>query len=198
VSINLRHVLCASAVFVFVAGCASAGPAKVTGAPRTARLSEPQLLAIASVLERRGDAMRAGQYLSLALAQGADSAQVVPRLLRLYVRDGQYRLALDLAENHLRRRPRDLRTRFVLGTLCTALGMSARAAEQYERVLAGAVQRDRHERLRADAHFALASLLHEQGQDVARADAHYRAYLRLRPAGQHAETARAALLTELP
>jgi hypothetical protein len=50
----------------------------------------------------------------------------------------------------------------------------------------------------AEAHFALASLLHECGRDHALADQHYRAYLALEPNGTYAEEARSLLLTELP
>ena len=48
------------------------------------------------------------------------------------------------------------------------------------------------------AHYALASLLHDKGRDLARADEHYRAYLTLQPHGDHADEARALLLKELP
>lgn len=187
---RLRMLLLATAVFA--AGCGAAAPPRPPAAGLAAgELSAAQLVEIAAALELRGDTLRAGQYLSLALERGAEAERIVPRLLRLYVRDGQYRLALDLAENHLRRHPRDLRTRFFLGTLCMGLGMSARAAEHYERVIAA-------DGARADAHFALASLLRAEGRDLGRADTHFRAYLRLSPAGVHAEEARGALLTELP
>jgi tetratricopeptide (TPR) repeat protein len=174
-------------------GCAGGPRAqpRTPAEPPQIQLTTGQLLEVAAVLEARGDGLRAGQYLSLALDRGAAPDSVVPRLLALYVRDGQYRLAIDLAENHLRRHPRDLRTRFVLGSLYVGLGLPQAAAEQYARVVGADPQR-------AEAHFALASLLHDEGQDLARADAHYRAYLRLAPEGPHAEEARAALLTELP
>ena len=143
------------------------------------------------MLEARGDALRAGQYLTLALAHGAPEARVVPRLLRLYVRDGQYRLAAERAENYLRRHPRDVHTRFVLASLYAGLAQPDHAAEQYRAVIAAAPAR-------ADAHFALASLLREEGHDLAEADTHYRAYLQLSPGGPHAEEARSALLKAMP
>jgi len=185
---RLRPLLACAAL---AAGCAAAAPVPAARPQLQAALSERQLVEIATALERRGDTLRAGQYLSLALERGADATRLVPRLLRLHVRGGQYRLARDLAENHLRRHPRDQHTRFFLGALYMGLGMSTNAVEQYERLL-------KADPARAEAHFALASVLRDQGQDLGRADAHYRAYLRLRPSGVHAEEARAALLTELP
>jgi tetratricopeptide (TPR) repeat protein len=160
-------------------------------APAQSGLSAQQALQVAQVLERSGDSSRASQYLTLALRLGADEHAVVPRLLRLYVRDGQYRLAVELAESYVRRHPNDRRTRLLLGTLYTGVGFDGLAERQYERVLAQDPKSD-------NAHFALASLLRARGQDFARADQHFRAYLQLAPSGAHAEEARAALLTELP
>lgn len=191
---TIRHTTRALARMVLLCalGCAGApGERAPARPPAPAALSNEQLLEVAALLERRGDTLRASQYLSLALDRGADEARVVPRLLRLYVRDRQYRLAIELAEHHLRRHPGDVRARFFLASLYTGLGMTAAAAGQYERVLAARPAW-------ADAHFALASLLRDGDQDLARADAHYRAYLQLQPRGVHAEEARAALLTELP
>jgi tetratricopeptide (TPR) repeat protein len=179
--------LCA-ALLALALGCAEA---QHPASPQPRALSAAQLLEIAALLEARGDALRSGQYLSLAIERGASQARVVPQLLRLYVRDGQYRLAVERAENYLRGHPRDVRTRFILGSLYLGLGMNERAAQQYQLVLAAAPER-------ADAHFALASLLREQGRDLARADSHFRAYLQLNPRGAHAEEARSALLQELP
>jgi tetratricopeptide (TPR) repeat protein len=109
----------------------------------------------------------------------------------MYVADGQYRLAIDLAENFLRTHPRDRSVRLFLGTLYAALASEAKAIEQYARVLAEAPDD-------AQTHFALASTLHQSGRERARADEHFRAYLALEPEGPHAEEARSLLLTELP
>jgi tetratricopeptide (TPR) repeat protein len=146
---------------------------------------------VASVLEQSGENMRAQQYLQQALRQGAPPKLVVPRLLRLYAADAQYRLAVDQAENYLRVHPRDQDVRRFLAALYGALDCHAQAVEQYARVLA-AEPKD------AQAHFALASTLHDSGQEPLRADQHFRAYLALDPRGAHAEEARSLLLTELP
>jgi tetratricopeptide (TPR) repeat protein len=169
--------------------CATSGAQR--GDEKFSRLDASELLAVASVLEQSGETMRAQQYLQQALRQGAAPKLAVPRLLRLYVADGQYRLAVDQAENYLRVHPRDRDVRRFLAALYGALDCHAQAVEQYARVLAAAPKD-------AQAHFALASTLHESGQEPLRADQHFRAYLALDPQGAHAEEARSLLLTELP
>jgi tetratricopeptide (TPR) repeat protein len=180
----LLAALCAA----WLCGCATSSAAR--GAPAVDALSATQLLSIAAVLEQNGDSVRAEQYLQQALRQGAPASAVVPRLLRLYVADGQYRLAIDQAENYLRNHPRDRGVRLFLGTLYGALGQELNALSQYERVLAEAPKD-------AQAHFAMASVLHETGREHARADRHFRTYLELEPRGPHAEEARSLLLTPL-
>jgi tetratricopeptide (TPR) repeat protein len=180
----LLAALCAA----WLCGCATSSAAR--GAPAVDGLSATQLLAVATALEQGGDMVRAEQYLQQALKQGAPASAVVPRLLRLYVADGQYRLAIDQAENYLRNHPRDRGVRLFLGTLYGAFGQELDALSQYQRVLAEAPQD-------AQAHFAMASVLHDTGREHARADRHFRSYLELEPHGPHAEEARSLLLTEL-
>jgi Flp pilus assembly protein TadD len=154
------------------------------------QLSVDQLLGIAAALETNGDALRAPQYLLAALKAGADEARVVPWLLRLYIQDGQYRLAIEHAEHALRRAPDDRGLRMLLASMYSALELESAAIQQYQRLLEGAPDD-------ATAHYALATLLHDHG-DASQADEHYRAYLTLDPKGAHAAEARSLLLTELP
>jgi tetratricopeptide (TPR) repeat protein len=179
--------LCVLLCALWLSGCATASHAR---GGELDKLSAEQLLAVATALEQNGDTVRAEQYLQQALRQGAAESAVVPRLLRMYAADGQYRLAIELAENHLRKHPRDRGVRLFLGTLYGALGQELNAVAQYERVLAQAPQD-------AQAHFAMASALHEAGRERGRADRHFRTYLELEPDGPHAEEARSLLLTEL-
>lgn len=154
-------------------------------------LTSEQLLEVASLLEQSGDTVRAEQYLRSALKEGADEKTILPRLLRLYVSDGQLRLAIDLAEQSLRQDPADVTLRLFLGALQTAVGADLLAVEQYERVITADPKN-------AEAHFALATLLHDGTGGRDRADEHFRAYLALAPAGEHAAEARGLLLTEMP
>ena len=154
-------------------------------------LTKEQLLEVATVLEQSGDSLRAEQYLHAALKQGADPQGIVPQLMRLYATDGQYRLGIQYGEHYLRSHPNHQAVRLLLAALYTAVDATTLAAEQYERVLIADPKN-------AEAHFALASLLHECGRERLVADQHFRAYLELQPTGSYAEEARSLLLTELP
>lgn len=137
-----------------------------------------------------GDHTRAEEYLAAALEQGADPKKVLPQLLEVCVQTGKYRSAIQHAENHLRRHPDDVRTRFVVGTLYAAIGETKDAKRELQTV----VQTRPNE---ARAHYALAVLARDE-QDAISADRHFREYLRIEPNGTHAEEARASLLKKVP
>jgi tetratricopeptide (TPR) repeat protein len=138
-----------------------------------------------------GDTTRAEEYLAAALDQGADAREVLPLLLQVCVQTGRYRSAIQHAENHLRKHPNDVRTRFVVGTLYGAIGETKDAKSALETVLS-ATPDD------AKAHYALAVLARDNESDVVGADRHFREYLRIEPNGSHAEEARASLLKRMP
>ena len=167
---------------------ASAKGAQVQGA--APGLTSSQLIDIGQALWRRGETVRAEQYWVRALSQGADPDVVLPLLLAAYIQDGQYRLAIQRAEDHVRRHPRAPHLRLLLGALQEAIGAHQQAIAQYSAVVD-------QEPDRAEGHYALASALLQQGHDRARADQHFRRYLALDPEGPHAEHARAALLIEV-
>lgn len=172
------------------AACAH-GPGVRGGRDAPRDLTASELMQVAEGAEQMGDTLRAQQYLNAALRAGANEAVVVPKLLRLYIADGQYRVAVEQCEHYLRRHPDDREIRLLLSTLYTAVGENERAVEQYESVLTDAPDD-------AYAHYALASLLHDQGGASLRADAHFRAYLRIAPRGEHAVEARGLLLKGVP
>jgi tetratricopeptide (TPR) repeat protein len=173
-----------------LSGCAGTQLSAAEAESRQHGLTADQLMEVARELERRGDTLRAEQYWSEALERGAPPDDVLPRLLSAYVRDRQYRLAAQRAEDHLRRYPSSVRVRLLLAALYQAVDDHARAVAQYQVVV-------RHDPKRADAHYALATALETQGHDHARADEHYRQYLELAPDGPYAERAHAALLKEI-
>lgn len=146
---------------------------------------------MAAAAERVGDGLRAQQYLLMARQRGADLGKTLPWLLRLYVSDGQYRVAIDTARVYLELHPEQLTLRILLATLYEATALDIAAIDQYERVLSVAPSEPR-------AHYALASLLHRNQQERLRADQHFRAYLALEPNGPAADRARSLLLKELP
>lgn len=150
-----------------------------------------RLVELGKAFAQVGDLTRAEQYLSSALDNGADGHVVVPLLLRVCIRDGRYRAALEYGEGHLRKHPNDARTRFVVATVYSGIGDADSAKSHLERVV---LERP----LEAEAHFALAVLMRESFKDPVTADRHFREYLRLSPGGSHAEEAQASLLKSLP
>jgi Tfp pilus assembly protein PilF len=138
-----------------------------------------------------GDTTRAREYFDAALEAGGDDRVLTPLLLSVCVRDGRYRLAIEYAERHVRRHPRDARMRFVLGALRAGVGEFVGAEADLSKVIA--VTPDN-----SDAHYALAVLLRDQRGDLIGADQHFRAYLALQPEGEHSEEAKSSLLQAVP
>jgi tetratricopeptide (TPR) repeat protein len=172
-----------------LSGCAHA--TSVAPNAEVPELRADQLLEAAALAEQRGDSLRAQQYVLAARKAGADADRTLPWLLRLYIRDSQYRAAIDAAKEQLRHHPEQSELRMLLAGLYEATDLEVAAVEQYERVL---VTRPSD----AHAHLAIATLLHESGHEPGRADAHFRAYLALEPQGPNAAQARSLLLKELP
>lgn len=138
-----------------------------------------------------GDTTRAREYFDAALEAGGDDRVLTPLLLSVCVRDGRYRLAIEYAERHVRRHPRDARMRFVLGTLRAGVGETVTAEADLDKVIAATPNN-------SDAHYALAVLLRDQRGDLVGADRHFRAYLALQPQGPHSEEAKSSLLQAVP
>lgn len=169
------------------AGCTHSPNASVEH-PGKARAAA---LETAEAFERAGDYVRAEQYLSNARSAGAPESEILLRLLRVCIADHRYRDAEQHLEDYVRRHPSKRGARLLLATVHLSLGHNELARRELVRVL-------RENPNQADAHFALATLLREQGLDYAQADTHFRAYLALDPRGSHAEQARGSLLTVVP
>jgi tetratricopeptide (TPR) repeat protein len=137
-----------------------------------------------------GDMTRAEQYFVAALRSGGEPAPLVRRLIAVCVADGRYPVALEYAEEYLRKHPSDVDVRYAAATLRVAIGDEKRAREELLRVLAARPSF-------ADAHYAIALLDKDKG-DVMAADAEFRAYLASAPDGEHAEVARANLMRTIP
>jgi tetratricopeptide (TPR) repeat protein len=133
-----------------------------------------------------GDMTRAEQYYVAAREAGAPDKLIVRRLLLVCVADRRYPVAAQYAEQFLRRHPNDTDIQFAAASIQAALGEHERARALLEEVV-------RQEPRRAEAHYALASVLRERGQAVAAADQHDLAYLTIEPQGPLAEAARARL-----
>jgi tetratricopeptide (TPR) repeat protein len=178
---------------VAMVGCApSSGDRVQTNVKAFNREQNPQrLVELGKGFAGVGDLTRAEQYFAAAIEQGGDERAIIPLLLRVCVQDGRYRVAIEYAENFLRKHPNDVRTRFVLATLYQAVGDSSAARAQLLRVI------DVHPD-EAEAHFALAILMRDSQEDPLAVDRHFREYLRLKPAGSHAEEAQSSLLKSVP
>lgn len=140
---------------------------------------------------RLGDLTRAEQYLSAALEAGAEPKTVLPMLLRVCVEGGRLRVAIKHASDYLANHPGDVKLRYLLGTLHKAVGEPEEARKQFDRVL-------EEDPSNAEAHYALAVIDRDTNNDLVRADYHFREYLRLRPAGPHAQEAQGSLLKGVP
>jgi tetratricopeptide (TPR) repeat protein len=149
-----------------------------------------ELLAKGEAAARAGDMTRAEQYLVAALKAGGNERVVIQRLLVVCAADQRYPVALEYADNYLRRHPEDTEVRFASASMYAAIDERERAERELGRVLT-----DRP--AWADAHFALATVLREKGSPL-EADRHYREYLRLSPQGAYAESARGYLLKSVP
>lgn len=181
------------ALLASTTGCASTAAEKTQADMATFQRegSVDKLVARGKGFAAIGDMTRAEEYLSAALDAGASPNDVLPTLLNVCIVSGRYRSALQHAENQLRIHPDDINTRFVLGTLHAALGETKEARVALEQVV---MIRPNE----AKVHYALAVLARDAENDVVLADQHFREYLRLEPAGKHAEEARGSLLKRMP
>jgi tetratricopeptide (TPR) repeat protein len=181
----LMILACAAASF----GCASAPERRLRADVRTFQSEQApaKLAARGRAFASMGDTTRAREYFDAALEAGGDERELTPLLLSVCVRDGRYRLAIDYAEQYLRKHPRDRSMRFVLGTLRAGVGEPVAAEAAFAKV----IQDDPEH---PEAEYALAVLLRDQRGDLRGADQHFRAYLKLQPEGDHAEEAKSSLL----
>jgi len=181
------------ALLVVCAGCLPEANAPIEKDVRVFQeeQSAEKLTARGRAFAAVGDTTRAQEYFDSAVSAGGDQRVLTPLLLRVCIRDGRYRMAVEYAERYLKRHPTDPRMRFLLGTLYAALGEPVAAEQQLS--LAARTDVDN-----AALHYALAVVLRDQIGDAVRADSHFRAYLRLAPDGEHAEDARSSLFEEVP
>jgi tetratricopeptide (TPR) repeat protein len=137
-----------------------------------------------------GDLTRAEQYFVASLKAGGNDKQIIRPLLLVCITDQRLPVALDYAEQYLYRHPKDVDVLFVTASIHAGLGNRERARELFE-----VVARARPES--AEAHYALATVLREQGGAL-QADRHDLEYLRLDPNGRYAEQARARITEGAP
>jgi tetratricopeptide (TPR) repeat protein len=177
-------VLCGlSLALVFSYGCAAGQPSEAQS-PRAESPSE--LVARGEAAAASGDATRAEQYFAAALQVGGEDPRIVQRLLAACISDRRYPAAIQYAERYLRHHPEDPEIGFAAASLQLATGNFARARELLEALVARVPRWP-------EPHFALASVLREQGEAFAGAELQDLEYLKLAPGGPLAEAARSRL-----
>ena len=138
-----------------------------------------------------GDLTRAEQYFVAAMKSGGPERLLITRLLVVCTTDNRYPAAATYGEEYLHRHPGDTEVRYAVSTIYIGLGDLTRARDGLRTVV-----EERPDL--ADAHYALASVLRDSGESLLDADKQFREYIRLSPAGEYAEAARASLLKSVP
>lgn len=109
---------------LLIAGCAGGpklGPASPASDAKDSRPAS-ELVARGREAALRGDAVRAEQYLSLAIENGADRRVVLPMLLQACLRSSHLRAALNHADPYLLEHPEDETLRYLVATIHLGLG----------------------------------------------------------------------------
>jgi tetratricopeptide (TPR) repeat protein len=138
-----------------------------------------------------GDMVRAEQYFAAAMRAGGDDGFLTRRLLIVCSSDGRFPAAQSYGEDYLRRHPSDTEVRYAVATVYIARGELAEARMALEQVISEKPEM-------ADPHFALATVLRDEGDSAVEVDRQLREYIRLDPEGRFSETARAGLLKSVP
>jgi len=183
---NLSPVVSTFVLSALLGTAACGGSLEKERAMRRAEESADELAKKGGAAAAAGDMTRAEQYLVAALRAGGPEKQLVQRLLFVCVADQRYPVALEYAEQYLHRHPLDPDVQFAAASLHAAIGDNGGAEQRLRSVL-----RTRPDW--AEAHYALGTVLREEGVAGTAADEQDLAYLRLSPKGPLAETARARL-----
>jgi tetratricopeptide (TPR) repeat protein len=179
------------AIAVSLLHCGRPPESKVAADLKTIRQAEApdKLFEQGKAYEAISDFVRAEQYYSAALEQGAAPERVIARLLRVCMLDGRFRLAAQYAKEHIRRHPLDAETRLVYGTVLAGLGEVAAAEVELRRVLV-------EKPSMAQTYFVLGQTVLPKDPRAAREM--FAKYVQYAPNGEHAEEARSLSLTPPP
>lgn len=150
-------------------------------------VSGPELFNRGLSAARRGDLLRAEQYLVASVQRGESERRVLPYIVDVCIAGGRYRTALGHALPYLDRTPTDWRLRFLVATIYAGLGETIASKRELNTVLTA---NPNH----AAAHYLLGTLMRPVEAERATAELHLRRYLELEPEGPHADEVRASLL----
>lgn len=117
---------------LLLAGCASGPKPEPVNQAAPVKDNRPasELVARGREAASRGDAVRAEQYLSLAIEEGADRRVVLPMLLQACLRSSHLRAALNHAEPYLLDHPEDDALRYLVATIHLGLGQAVAARRE--------------------------------------------------------------------
>ena len=171
---------CAVFLVVLASGCQHAATRRSAAAPTDhPPITADELFRTGLLHARRGDLMRAEQYLGAARSRGYAAPTVAYWLVRVCVAAGRFHSALDHASRYLRDAPNDWQLRFVVASILEALGDFDAARIELEQIV-------RAEPKSPLPRYRLAMLYAREGSDADLAVSQYRAYLALDPGGPHA------------
>jgi tetratricopeptide (TPR) repeat protein len=175
---------------LLVTSCVPSTAARMQDRLETSRKgSDPKVLfARGQAFAKAGDYGRAGQYLRAALLQGGDADVIVPLLVSVEIKDQSYRAAALHLRERLRTHPSDVRARFVLASVLSAVDRPKDAERELLAILARVPDH-------AEATFALAVVYRDGMGDYQRADDYFRRYLAMKPDGRHREEAMSSTLS---
>lgn len=170
---------CLLAMLLSACAGVSAQPRAASPLADNRPLSAEELFDRGMQLASAGDAIRAEQYLVLAMRAGYPRERVIVPLVRVCIASSRLRTALAHAEPFLRRDPGAWQLRYLTAAIHLALDRPAEAAAELRRVLS---QRPDA----AQAHYLLGVTLRDAFLDPRSARASFEAYLRYEPTGVHA------------
>jgi predicted Zn-dependent protease len=177
----------ASLCVVVAIGCATSPDVTRPRRPASDGATTPAALyARGLAWARRGDMVRAEQYMALAVRAGFPERRALVAIVDACLAASRLRAALNYAEPYLRRHPDAWRVRLLVASIHAALGHDLVARDELRR--AGA-----HPDAAPETHYFLAALLDQRFGDEVGARAGYSTYVALAPAGEHAAEAAAWL-----
>jgi predicted Zn-dependent protease len=181
---TLRHL--AMLLPIWLAACATAPKPPVASAPDAARTSANTLFERGMEFARRGDTLRAEQYITLAVESGFPRAQSILPLVQVCIASSRLRAALTYAQPYLRSHPRAWPLRYLVASIELALGHESTALRELQRVVAQQPEA-------AHAHYLIAVIERDSFRDDEGARASFESYVARAPRGQYAPEALAWL-----
>jgi predicted Zn-dependent protease len=149
-------------------------------------VSSHELFVQGVALAKRGQLIRAEQYLNLAIHGGYSEEQALPILLKICLSSSRLRTALNYAEPYLIRHPESWMLRYLVASIYLALGQTLRAHDELIRVV-------QHQSSNAPATYLLAIIARDSFHDIDAATRYFAAYTEISPNGEHALEAAAWL-----